>query len=358
MRGTLQSPRALSLAATAALAVVLGSGIRDLRAQGHQAKGAKHPIVLAEQGSFAFGGTVHTNTEGRSLHCDHGYTEYQTPPKARNLPLIMWHSTSTKTWTSTPGGQEGFQDIFLRRGFAVHIIDLPRQGRAGNACVSTTYTPNLGQDQSTFVNWRLGTWNLPGPPTLFPNSQAPRGAAFLNQILRARYPDNENFADTDQTEASAVAALLDEIGPATLFTHSGSGRYGWLAALRSPKVKGIVSFEPSVYVFPPGERPPPNTRITLEVSLAEFEKLTRIPILLVFADFLNVRQASIDGLANGRAFVAALNRHGGNGEVLVLPEVGIFGNSHVMMLERNNVQIADLVSRFLHQKGLDKRKGA
>jgi hypothetical protein len=331
----------------ALLAVLVGPG-------GALAQG---PIALQRQGSFAFGGREITEAGTDStLHCDHGYTEFQIPVDARRLPIIMWHSTSTKTWTSTPGGPVGFQDIFLRRGFAVHIIDLPRQGRASNACVETVYTPNPGQDQTTFANWRLGTWEPPGPPTYFENSQTPRDTAFLNQVLRARYPDNEDFEDTDDVEATSVAALLQKIGGAILFTHSGSGRYGWLAALESAKVKGIVSFEPSVYVFPEGELPPPNTRETLEVPLDEFRKLTRIPILIVFADFLDVRQASLDAMTNGLAFAEAVNRHGGDAELIHLPDLGIHGNSHIMMLERNNKELANVVSRFLRQKGLDQRR--
>jgi hypothetical protein len=342
-----RSCKGLRWAGPALLAVLAGPG-------GALAQG---PIVLQRQGSFAFGGTEITEEGADStLHCDHGYAEFQTPVNARRLPLIMWHSTSTKTWTSTPGGQVGFQDIFLRRGFSVYIIDLPRQGRASNACVETVYTPSPGQDQTTFTNWRLGTWELPGEPTYFPNSQTPRDTAFLNQVLRARYPDNEAFEDTDDVEASAIAALLEKIGAATLFTHSGSGRYGWLAALESARVKGIVSFEPSVYVFPQGELPPPNTRETLEVPLAEFRKLTRIPILVIFADFLDVRQASLDALTNGHAFVEAVNRHGGDAQLIHLPEIGITGNSHIMMLERNNREVANVVSRFLRQKGLDERR--
>jgi hypothetical protein len=334
----------------------LATGAGGLSAQGKkQSHSRRAPLVLAEQGSFAFGGTVAIGINDSTLHCDHGYTEFQTPAGARNLPIIMWHSTSTKTWTSTPGGQEGFQDIFLRRGFTVHIIDLPRQGRAGFSCVATTWTPQIGRDQRTWVSWRLGTWTLPGSPVYFPNSQAPRDPEFVNQILRARYPDNEGFPDTPGTETGAVSALLETIGPSVLFTHSGSGRMGWLTALRTSKVKGVVSFEPSINVFPQGELPPPSVTPQLEVPLAEFQKLTRIPILLVMADFLDINAANQARLANGRAFVAAVNRHGGRAQLIHLPEVGIRGNSHVMMLERNNSQIADLVSQFLRKSGLDRR---
>jgi hypothetical protein len=93
------------------------------------------------------------------------------------------------------------------------------------------------------------------------------------------------------------------------------------------------------------------------VPLEDLEKLTEIPILIIYADFLENRQSSLDGLANARAFVKALNSHGGHAEIIHLPEVGIEGNSHIMMLEENNVEIAGLVSRFLRENGLAKRRG-
>jgi hypothetical protein len=38
-----------------------------------------------------------------------------------------------------------------------------------------------------------------------------------------------------------------------------------------------------------------------------------------------------------------------------LPDLGIFGNSHFSFTDLNNIQIADLLSQYLHEKGLDKR---
>ena len=345
--------RALRLAAPVMLIVLAGAG----QALAQTAEEDRRPIVLQRQGSFAFGGSVlPAEATDSTLHCDHGYTEFQTPVNARKLPIVMWHSTSTKTWTSTPGGQVGFQDVFLRRGFEVHIIDLPRQGRAGLSCVETVWTPQVGRDQRTFIGWRLGTWQLPGDPEFFPNSQTPKDTAFLNQVLRARYPDNEDFEDTDDVESSAVAALLDKIGPATLMTHSGSGRYGWLTAFKSARVKAIVTFEPGVSVFPPGELPPPIEGNTpLEVPLADFQKLTRIPILIIYGDYLDRAQNWQASFANATAFVDALRRHGGDAEIVHLPDLGLTGNTHIMMLERNNREVANVVSRFLHQRGLDAR---
>ena len=63
MRGAWKHMRALWLVAGAAQAVLVGSGSRALRAQErdkHEGERGQHPITLAKQGSFAFGGTVLT----------------------------------------------------------------------------------------------------------------------------------------------------------------------------------------------------------------------------------------------------------------------------------------------------------
>ena len=88
------------------------------------------PLIIQEQGSFAVGGTVITNpgtydptkqqaAEGQTFHGDHAYVFYQIPVNARRFPLVLWHGFGqfSKTWETTPDGREGFQNIFLRRGF-------------------------------------------------------------------------------------------------------------------------------------------------------------------------------------------------------------------------------------------------
>ena len=39
-------------------------------------------------------------------------------------------------------------------------------------------------------------------------------------------------------------------------------------------------------------------------------------------------------------------------DVVDLPDVGIKGNSHMMMMDKNNAEIADLIQKWLLDKGL------
>jgi hypothetical protein len=98
-------------------------------------------------------------------------------------------------------------------------------------------------------------------------------------------------------------------------THSSSGQPGWLTVLESPKVKGIVSFEPGTYAFPTGEVPPFAPGTQLEFPRADWLKLTQVPILVFFGDFLDTVEGRLERLATARAFVRKLNNHGGNAEV-------------------------------------------
>lgn len=64
------------------------------------------------------------------------------PVGARRLPLVFWHGFGqfSKTWETTPDGREGFQNIFLRRGFPVYVIDQPRRG----GDVTVVHLPEIG----------------------------------------------------------------------------------------------------------------------------------------------------------------------------------------------------------------------
>jgi hypothetical protein len=96
------------------------------------------------------------------------------------------------------------------------------------------------------------------------------------------------------------------------------------------------------------------------VPLSDFQKLTHVPIIIYYGDNFPVEPTTERGqdnwrvrLAMARLWVDAINRHGGDARLVHLPEIGIRGNTHFLMSDLNNVQIADLVSKYLAQKKLD-----
>ena len=331
-------------------------------------------LTITEQGGRPFGGRVMGEAATGSLHCDHGYVEWQIPANPRRTPIVMVHASSTKTWDTTFDGRDGFRNIFLRRGYRVYMTDLPRTGRAGQGCATATYTPRLDNDQASFTTWRLGLW-LPGTvePQFYPGVQFPRTREALNEFLRIQYPEF-NAPENEQVETDALARLLDELGPSVILTHSSTGIRGWITGTKTANVAAIVSYEPGNAVFPEGEVPPALRRVDgmmvpagEVIAMADFMKLTKFPIQIVWGDYIPARPDPVNvgprltldarriNVERAKLMVAAINRHGGHATNIMLPEMGITGNTHFPMMDLNNVRIADLLSSFLAEHKLDAR---
>ena len=328
------------------------------------------PLVIQEQGSFAVGGTVITtpgtfdpikmSPEGQTFHGDHARVFYQVPVNARKLPLVMWHGFGqfSKTWETTPDGRDGYQNIFLRRGFGVYVLDQPRRGNAGRS----TQPANIKvepDEQKWFDIFRLGIW-----PSFFPGVQFSKDPEALDQYYRQMTPDTGPIDIA--VNSDAVAALFHRIGPGILVTHSHSGGMGWATVLKSDKIRAVVSYEPgSNFIFPEGELPPPmpssgGTLNASSVPLADFIKLTKIPIIIYYGDNIPAKPTENPGqdqwrvrLAMAKLWAEAIKRHGGDATVIHLPEIGIHGNTHFPFSDLNNGKIADLMYEFLEKKGLN-----
>lgn len=314
---------------------------------------SQEPLLIATQGAFAVGGTTIGDPATKSLHCDHGVVEYQIPPQPRAVNLLMWHSASAVAWQQRWDGGEGFQSIFLRRGYPVYLWDGPRVGRGNWGCAETTYTPRVGADQQNFVAWRFGL----AYPNWFEDVQFPKDdPEAWNQAMRARYQEFDTVANA-QLESDAAAVLANRIGPTVALTNSAGGLRALLTALKSDNIKGIVAYENVGWVYPKGEAPnvPEGPFGPVEVSLEEFRKLTRFPMQVVWGDNVEKSATYRARLAESRRFVEIVNKYGGQAEVLVLPEAGLKGNTHLPFADLNNVAVADLLSTFLANHGLARR---
>jgi pimeloyl-ACP methyl ester carboxylesterase len=374
----------MNLKKYARLIVITSTLTSSLLMSGCASTSNEGSISIAKQGSFFVGGRMlaapgtydptqgtASTDPGQNFWIDQMYVQYQIPANARKYPLILVHggSGTGRVWETTPDGREGFQTLMLRRGFPVYIVDFPRRGRAGYPSFNGPFATLAGTPvvanrtgqagvQYAWSRWRLG----PKYPDVFPVQQFPMKA--VDQFMQHLVP---TVSDDAEIISDALIKLLDKIGPAVVVTHSQSGLFGWLAGARSPHVKGIVSYEPG-FVFKQGEVPPaiPLFKGTqpsgTAVTPAEFAKLTQIPLQVVYGDNIP-KQPIPDLVADGRRaqvvtsvmFVDALNKQGGQASVLHLPDVGLFGNSHFMFSDLNNVQVADQLSKFLSEKGLDGR---
>lgn len=329
------------------------------------------PLTIQEQGSFAIGGTViqapgsfdprkQANSAGQTYHGDHAYTFYQKPVNARKYPLVFLHGAGqfSKTWKSTPDGREGFQNIFLRRGFSVYLVDQPRRGAAGRSTIAATLAPTP-DEQMWFTQFRVGVW-----PDYFPGVQFSKDKETLSQYFRQMTPNTGPF--DIGVISDALAALFAKEGSGILVTHSQGGGPGWFTAMKSSNVKAVVAYEPgSNFTFPEGEVPAPieNKFATLSataVPLEKFKNLTQIPIIIYYGDNIPDKSSEIPAQDYWRAcmemankWAATVNKHGGDATVIHLPKAGIKGNTHFPFSDLNNIEVADHLSAWLKKKNLD-----
>jgi pimeloyl-ACP methyl ester carboxylesterase len=304
---------------------------------------AEEPVLrIAKQGSMEAGGKVidcatndggdPNSTRWPSGHVvvDNVYATYQYPADQRYPYPILFNSGgghTARVYDTTPDGREGWLTLFLRQGFAVYGVDRPNTGRSGTdickinavrlgrAPVTELPAINRYAAESSWVTFRWGPKF--GEP--YPNTQFP--VEFADNY----YPQTvSTYRDPDETpkSAAAFAALIDKIAePVIIQSWSSSGLLGYLTAIeRADRVKAILAVETSVTAF---DTIPPAGR----------QKLAKIPIYIVIGDHAQDR---VDASRKFQREMAAL---GGRVTVDVLPEAGIFGNGHTMMLEKNNKQI-------------------
>lgn len=335
---------------------------------------AMKPVTIVDQGSFMVGGKVitapgeykddePTNFDGETMHGDAAYVAYQVPKKTKHNGLVFLHGygQSGKSWETTPDGRDGFNNIFLEKGWTTYIVDEPRRGRGGQSTVPANLkaTP---QDQLWFNNFRMGQNNK-----LYDNVTFPKGAEALNQFYKQMVPDTGAFDVGVVTDA--MDALFDKIGDGVLVTHSAGGGPGWSTAIRNSHVKGVISLEPGTFPFPQSEAPAteattsPFPAAPTIVSDEDFQKITEIPIVVYFGDNIPSGTTPVEnwGQDNWRVrknladkWAQVVNAHGGDVTIISLPEVGIKGNTHFMMADTNNQDVANHMEQWMKSKGLAK----
>ena len=315
---------------------------------------ARKPLVLASQGSFFVGGetkTLSAGPAGRGLAAggeitvNQMYVQYQIPPNGdQHVPVVMVHGCclSSKTWETTPDGRMGWNEYFVRKNRPVYLADQVSRARSGfdattiNAVkagtVPPTQLPNVlvASHQVAWTVFRFG----PSFNTPFPDGQFPIES--VDELYKQMIPDLNALLPNPNPTWTNMAALSVRLKGAVLMGHSESGFFPEQAALIDPTgVKGIVSIE----------MPCPA------VTAPQISTLAKIPILVMFGDHLGDVQggpvswaASLEGC---QKFVQQVKDAGGDAEAIHLPAIGIRGNSHMLMQDRNNLQLADLILTWI-----------
>lgn len=257
-------------------------------------------------------------------------------PKAR-WPLLFWHGggMTGATWETKPDGDPGWESWFLHAGHDVFVSDAVERGRASWSRFPEIY-PDAPHFRSKRECWDLFRF---GPPESYPTRQSFPDTLFpvacFDQFAKQIVP---RWAGNDAATQAAYDALIERIGPSVVMTHSQGGAFGFTAALHAPAtVRAVIAVEPSGAPDPDG---------------LDLTELRHVPHLLVLGDHIEGNPYWTALLGRVNRYLAALRDAGGTADVLDLPALGIRGNSHFPMMDRNSDVVAGMVQDWMTRMGL------
>jgi pimeloyl-ACP methyl ester carboxylesterase len=311
------------------------------------------PLTVAAQGSFFVGGrdvssetlsTLPAYAPAGTITVDQVYVRYQIPVSPTRAPLVLIHGCclTGKTWETTPDGRMGWDEYFLRRGFPTYVIDQAWRGRSATspAQIDAVKLGRAGADTlpPVFSAGREAAWAIfrfgPEYPKVFPGMQFPLEAQ--GEFWKQMVADWSASLPTPNPTVPGLSELAKRLKGAVLVSHSQSGIYPFqTAALDRTGVRAIVAIEPAACPDPAKE------------DLAPYKDL---PILVLFGDYVDQSQRWSPRLKLCRAFVAAANAAGGRAELILLPEIGMHGNSHMLMQDKNSLDIADWLGGWIDKR--------
>jgi pimeloyl-ACP methyl ester carboxylesterase len=258
-------------------------------------------------------------------------------PKAK-VPILLWHGGGLTgvTWETKPDGKPGWQQFFLNVGYDVYVSDAVERGRASWARFPEIFKsePMFRTKKEAWELFRIGpSYEIGGARVAFEGQQFPIEA--FDQFAMQGVP---RWVTNDAATQKAYDALVEKVCPCIVVVHSQGGSFGFSAALTAPdKIKALVAIEPS--------GAPDSANI-------DVGKLKGVPHLIVWGDFRDKvavwQRLPIAPTRYRDALVAA----GGKADVFDLPVMGIKGNTHMLMMDRNSDDIAKLIHDWIAKQGL------
>ena len=351
---------------------------------------ADQPLRLADQGCFFVAGSYGDSSDGRTM-TGQMFVQYQIPAVQKfPHPLVMIHGGGQTgvNFLGTPDGRKGWADYFVANGYAVYVVDQPGRGRSGY--FSHRYGPSAGRGADAVAQRftapeNSNHWPQAGLHTQWPGDGV-AGDPVFDQFYASQVESMTDMAALERFMHEAGGALLDRIGSAVLITHSQSGPMGWtIADARPDSVKAIVAVEPNgaplyevrfkgapdwfeddFLARPWGitrhplkfDPPPKDAQDMTYIRQKEADAPDLMPCWLQAEparQLVNLRGIPIL-MVTGEASYHAPYDHGtsrflqqaGVAHTFVrLADVGIRGNGHMMMLEKNNLEIAAYFERWL-----------
>jgi hypothetical protein len=225
------------------------------------------------------------------------------------------------------------------------VVDQVGAGRSGfnqknyNLVKAGSIDPNSQEafqrisDENTWINFRFGL----GDGQAVSNVKFPIES--VGEFSKQSIPFSLFGLPVPNPNYLNLSELSILLRHSILISHSQSGGFPIETALINPEgIDGIVMLEPG--------------GTGAQYSDEQVRKLTQIPILIVFGDNIDNEtglpghswRTYYDGWGN---FVRRINAAGGTAEIIYLPDMAMYGNSHMLMQDTNNQELADLMIQWL-----------
>lgn len=332
------------------------------------------------------GGTGRFGSGSQTQIVEQAPVHYLIPPAGRGgrkLPVIMvpGMGLTSYLYLATPDGRDGWAQLFARAGHPVYVFDEPNNAvagfdvsafNAGAADASARFM--LWANEVVWRRWGIGSdVGVPFEDTRYPVENIRQLYASMTPVFqgprRSSAPESDapapagrqggrrggrfrqvaprgNAQDTPPSRAAAgrvgmgggrfgagvkadaLVTLLEQTGPAILIVHSASSGTGLEATrMRPDLVRAIVAVE---IVGSPTDPEDVRKHFADKVFIG------------VFGDHVDVR--SMSGRHEACETTAKLIRAaGGKAEVIWLPKLGVKGNTHLLMQDNNNDDIAQML---------------
>lgn len=302
-------------------------------------------------------------TKGLSTTYNQARITYLVPenPTGPNIVLVPGYGLASDIYMTTPDLREGWAQQLYKAGYPVYVVSPPDRGesmpvdqinkcKAGAAPAKNcsgqgmdAYYGQIGRAtlEDAWPTWRFGPkYGTPYPDSQFPSLPLKQnyieqfGASFVPYLGTSDIAMVDNKIMNNLT-ADSLKALLNKVGPSVLVVHSAAGTAGYDVARTMPdKVKAVVAME--------------TTKCPKDVD--GVSPLASMPFLGIWGDHITKTSPGghWDRRASCQAMAASIIRTGkAPAEVISLPDIGINGNSHMSMQDKNNAQILGLITGWL-----------
>jgi pimeloyl-ACP methyl ester carboxylesterase len=288
-----------------------------------------------------------------------------------------------QNWLNKPDGNRGWASFFLEHGYRVYLVDCTVRGRSP----SLVAEDKLSNFDAEFVEKHFTAcayykhWPQAALHTQWPGTGR-IGDPIFDAYFASVVPGLVSKELQQFTLQKAGAALLDRIGcPVVLFGHSQGMMPTWLIADSRPAlVHAIVALEPAgppfreavimegfvrpygLTTIPITYSPPVTDPVKdLVTQTAQPTRTGELPLSIQASEppprqlinFVEKPVLVVTGQASYHApydwaTVAYLRQAGvEKTQHLVLEEHGIYGNGHMLFLEKNSDEIASLIEEWI-----------